>query len=59
MRYADLLKTEQCRDCHGYGYLPCPCSGDGCPTCDGDPTAWPCDQCDTRGRVPVTTPTTA
>lgn len=51
--------TEQCRDCRGTGYLPCHCSGDGCPTCDGgDPTAWPCSQCDTRGRVPVTTPTT-
>lgn len=48
--------TEQCRDCRGTGYLPCPCSGDGCQTCDGgDPTAWPCSQCDTRGRVPVTT----
>lgn len=51
--------TEQCRDCRGTGYLPCPCSGDGCQACDGgDPTAWPCSQCDTRGRVPVTTPTT-
>lgn len=51
--------TEQCRDCRGTGYLPCPCSGDGCQACDGgDPTAWPCSQCDTRGRVTVSTPTT-
>lgn len=51
--------TEQCPQCRGAGYLPCPCSGDGCPACDGgDPTAWPCSQCDTRGRVNVSTPTT-
>lgn len=51
--------TEQCPQCRGTGYLPCHCGGDGCQACDGgDPTAWPCSQCDTRGRVTVSTPTT-